>query len=381
MPAGYAITVGLYTAALLLSVAPLGRRGWRGVVSWFISAIPNESPFLAVYWVAVSTLLAFQQGASPGSAWWLVAAFAAVSLLTAPVIVKRSLTARAVIERALADGLGPGWPGSRSAESLRSRRLPWLRIVLLPLPVLRWDIRRKRNVRYGTGGRHNRLDIYRHRRRRLRGPVLIHLHGGHFRTGRKSFEARPVLHGLAARGWVCISANYRLQPAATYRDQVEDASAVLAWTRANATRLGADPDRVYLAGSSAGANLALAAALLARGEVAGAIGLYGYYGPAGESVDGAGSMPFDYVSEQSPPVLIAHGEQDTLVPARYTTELVSRLRQLSTNAVVYIELPGAQHSFDLVHSVRIETLVCGIDAFAAACEETKLSSLSTLLGP
>ena len=74
MPVGYAITVGLSTAALVLSVAPLGRTGWRGVVSWFISAIPNESPFLAVYWVAVSTLLAFQHGASP-AAWSLVAAF------------------------------------------------------------------------------------------------------------------------------------------------------------------------------------------------------------------------------------------------------------------------------------------------------------------
>lgn len=62
MPAGYAITLGMCVAGLLLSVAPLGRRGWRGVLSWFISAIPNESPFLAVYWVAASTLLASSAG-------------------------------------------------------------------------------------------------------------------------------------------------------------------------------------------------------------------------------------------------------------------------------------------------------------------------------
>src|ERR1700730_18046078 len=102
MPVGYAITVGLSTAALVLSVAPLGRTGWRGVVSWVISAIPNESPFLAVQWVAVSTLLAFQHGPSPAG-WWLMAAFAAVGLVIAPVIVQRSLAARPVIERALAD--------------------------------------------------------------------------------------------------------------------------------------------------------------------------------------------------------------------------------------------------------------------------------------
>jgi hypothetical protein len=43
--------------------------------------------------------------------------FAVVSLLTAPVIVKRSLAAGAVIERALADGLGRCWPGRGSPHA------------------------------------------------------------------------------------------------------------------------------------------------------------------------------------------------------------------------------------------------------------------------
>lgn len=378
MPVGLVVTVGLYTAAFALSLAPLGRSGWRGAISWFVSAIPNESPFLAVYWVVVSTLLGLQQ-ATP-AAWWLVAGFALVSLIATPVIVIRSLQAPRVIAEALAEGFGASRSSSPSASSLHAQRRPWVRIILFPLPVLRWGVRRQRNIRYAGASRHNRLDVYRRRGKPLRGAVLIHLHGGHFRTGRKSFEARPILHGLAASGWLCISANYRLQPAATYSDQLVDARAVIDWARTNATRFGADPSRLFIAGSSAGANLAVAAAQLAEGEVAGAIGLYGYYGPAGSREDAAPVKPADLVNRQSPPVLIASGAQDTLVPSQYTTELVSRLRSESLNPVIYVELPGAQHSFDLVHSIRTEALVDGIEAFAIACETRRTDSISALLG-
>jgi acetyl esterase/lipase len=44
---------------------------------------------------------------------------------------------------------------------------------------------------------------------------------------------------------------------------------------------------------------------------------------------------------------------------------VEQLRSTSSNPVVYAELPGAQHSFDLFHSIRFETVVDGIEAFAA----------------
>ena len=41
-----------------------------------------------------------------------------------------------------------------------------------------------------------------------------------------------------------------------------------------------------------------------------------------------------------------------------------RLRKTASNPVVYVELPGAQHSFDLFHSIRFEALIDGIQAFA-----------------
>ena len=91
--------------------------------------------------------------------------------------------------------------------------------------------------------------------------MLIHLHGGAFRSGRKSREARPLLYRLASQGWVCISANYRLSPAATFPDQLIDVKKVIVWAREHGPEYGADPAVVFVAGSSAGGHLAALAAL------------------------------------------------------------------------------------------------------------------------
>jgi len=52
--------------------------------------------------------------------------------------------------------------------------------------------------------------LYRHRSGFNGGLTLVYLHGGAFRGGVKSREARPLLYRLASQGWVCVSANYRL---------------------------------------------------------------------------------------------------------------------------------------------------------------------------
>ena len=134
---------------------------------------------------------------------------------------------------------------------------------------------------------------------------------------------------------------------------------------------------MFVAGSSAGAHLAATAALTANDPtfqpgfedadttVAAAIALYGYYGPVDQGLQPLPSSPLDYVRADAPPFLIAHGDQDTYVPATQARELANRLRDISTSPVVYAELPGAQHSFDLFHSIRFETLIDGIEAFAA----------------
>jgi acetyl esterase/lipase len=371
MPIGYLLSVGVVGAGMLLALRPLGRSGRRGRLSWILSCVPNESPFMAVWWLLAVSLLALLQDDLSGPGAWAGLGVAGLCLAATPILVARSLRARPVLEAALDEELGRGWRRS-------SPRLPWLRIVLAPLPVFPRRVRRFSNISYGPAGRKNLLDVYRHRSCPSGAPILIHLHGGHFRRGRKSFEGRPLLHGLARHGWVTISANYRLQPSATFPDYLVDVKRAIAWAREHAHEHGADPAQVFVAGSSAGAHLAVTAALTpndatfqpgfedADTTVTAAIGLYGYYGPVDRTRQPLPSSPVDYVRPDAPPLLIAHGDQDTFVPPEHVRDVVARLRSVSTDHVVYAELPGGQHSFDLFHTIRFETLIDGIEQFAAS---------------
>jgi acetyl esterase/lipase len=245
---------------------------------------------------------------------------------------------------------------------------------LWPFPVRPRQVERVANIAYGDAGRWNLLDLYRHRGHPAGGPVLVYLHGGAFRSGSKRRKARPLLYRLASHGWVCVSANYRLGPAARFPDHLVDAKKVLAWVRDHGREYGADPAVVVVAGSSAGGHLAATAALTANDpafqpgfeqadtSVAAAVCLYGYYG----SLDGrASSSPLAYVRADAPPFLLAHGDRDTIVLVEDARRFVQELRQSSTNPVVYAELPGAQHVFDLFHSLRFEAVVDAVEAFAA----------------
>lgn len=395
MPVGYLITVGLVAAGVLLAIAPLRRSGSRGTVSFLLSAVVNESPFIAVYYVAAATLLALGQGDLDSPLGWAGLALAGLSTIGFPIIIRRALRARPAVDRALEAGLGAGWRSSidPATAARLPRRLPWVRILLAPIPIFPPGVRRHANIAYGDAGRSNLLDVYRSRSRPAPGPILIHLHGGYFVTGRKSFEARPLLHRLARQGWVCISANYRLRPAAAFPDYLIDVKKAIAWAREHAHEYGGDPTRVFLAGSSAGAHLAVTAALTpddptfqpgfehADTAVTAAIGLYGYYGAVDTARQQLPSSPRDYVRPDAPPVLIAHGDQDTFVAADHARRFADELRSTSANPVVHVELPGGQHSFDLVHSIRFETVIDGIEAFTASVGAGGVDDRSQLGAP
>jgi acetyl esterase/lipase len=98
-------------------------------------------------------------------------------------------------------------------------------------------------------------------------------------------------------------------------------------------------------------------------SVAGAISLYAYYGPI--SSGGLPSSPLAYVTATAPPCFVVHGDQDTLVIVDDVRHFVEQLRGTSSNPVVYAELPGTQHGFDLFSSRRMETILAAIEAFAA----------------
>ena len=105
------------------------------------------------------------------------------------------------------------------------------------------------------------------------------VHGGRFYSGNKAREARPLIRHLTSRrGFVCVSANYRLQPHVTLADQVADVRDAIAWVRTHAADYGAEPGMLFVAGSSAGANLAVRAVCDGETGIAGLICRYGYYG-------------------------------------------------------------------------------------------------------
>ena len=94
--------------------------------------------------------------------------------------------------------------------------------------------------------------------------AVYRIHGGGM-IGGDRYLNMPMYAGIAEElGLAVISVEYRLAPEHPHPAPVEDCYAGLAWTVKNAPELGIDPDRIVVAGESAGANLAAATVLLAR---------------------------------------------------------------------------------------------------------------------
>ncbi len=94
--------------------------------------------------------------------------------------------------------------------------------------------------------------------------VVLYFHGGGFCLGgldETDLIVRQIAHDADV---IVVNVDYRLAPEAKFPAGVEDSYAALEWVVANAERLGVDPDRVVLAGDSAGGNITIALCLMAR---------------------------------------------------------------------------------------------------------------------
>ena len=83
-------------------------------------------------------------------------------------------------------------------------------------------------------------------------PVLIYVHGGGNHVGDKRTYDR-ICRVFAASGYLVCNANYRMAPRYGYREQLQDVAEAVNWSHAHAQGYGGDPERVFLAGDSAGA--------------------------------------------------------------------------------------------------------------------------------
>lgn len=118
------------------------------------------------------------------------------------------------------------------------------------------DVRRIDNLRYGADAR-QRMDVYlpdapRH------APILLLVHGGAWMVGNEDLPAlidNKVAHWVKERGFIVVSADYRMVPQVDPLTQARDVAAALAAVQAQAGAWGGDAARVVLMGHSAGAHL------------------------------------------------------------------------------------------------------------------------------
>jgi acetyl esterase/lipase len=232
-------------------------------------------------------------------------------------------------------------------------------------------------------------------------PVLLQIHGGAWVMGQKTGQAYPLLSHLAERGWVGVAINYRLSPRSSWPDHIVDVKRALAWIKANIDRHGGDPDFVVVSGGSAGGHLTALAALSpndprfqpgfeeADTTVQAAVPFYGVYDFTNRDEVGRADMipfletrvmkstlaldrerweaasPICRVRPDAPPFFVLHGTNDSLVPVEQARRFVGDLRKESVAPVVYSELPGAQHAFDVFGSIRTMNAVHAVERFLA----------------
>lgn len=108
-----------------------------------------------------------------------------------------------------------------------------------------------------------KLDLYRDDEAEGALPVVMLIHGGDWTKGDKGDTdlVVPKAPWLLERDYVVVSVNYRLVPDAKHAEQVEDVCRAIAWVQKNVARYGGDPERIWLLGHSAGAQLAALAAV------------------------------------------------------------------------------------------------------------------------
>ncbi len=225
-------------------------------------------------------------------------------------------------------------------------------------------------------------------------PAIVFFFGGGW-TGGSPTQFEPQSRRLAARGMIAIVADYRVKTRqdAKPADCVSDAKACVRWVRANATRLGIDPERLAVGGGSAGGHLAASVATLPGLDTAkddnsvsclpNALVLFNpgtVMAPfPGLDLKGFGAgldkekfvcepveiSPLHHVKKGTPPTIIFHGKDDTTVPYS-TVEKFTEVMKAAGNRCDLIGYEGEKHSF-FNKSKYAETLA-GADDFLVSLD-------------
>lgn len=218
-----------------------------------------------------------------------------------------------------------------------------------------------KDVRYADHDR-GTMDIYEPERAAPGAPLVVFVYGGSWQSGEKSIY-RFVGKLLASRGFVAVIPDYRVYPAVKYPDFLVDNAQAVAFAKSHAADWGADPNRLFLAGHSAGAyDVAMLAldrrwlspvGLDPRRDIAGVVGLAGPYdflplkddtlkiifGPEETRRD---TQPINHVDGMGPPMLLLAGSKDKTVDPGNTPRLAAAI-QARGGTVTERIVPGTSH--------------------------------------
>lgn len=330
-------------------------------------------------------------------------ALAGASALGMAHMVRQSRRAKDGFEDALVAGLGVDYVEQLDeVPSPADVATPWRRLAR-PFDFADDGVTVINDLPYTEAGRRGQLDIYLPAGRDALkdAPVLLQVHGGAWTLGAKEHQGRPLMNQMAAKGWVCVAINYRLAPRDPWPAHIVDVKRAIAWVKDNIADYGGDPDYLAITGGSAGGHLAALAALTpgdpafqpgfkdADTSVRAAVPFYGIYDFAGSTglANAIGmrdaflgprvvqatwadapdvyeaASPILRITPDAPDFFVIHGELDTLVAVDQARLFTAELRRTSRRSVVYAELPGAQHAFDVFHSIRSAHAVRAVDRY------------------
>ncbi|MEG3191118.1 alpha/beta hydrolase [Lysobacter sp. D1-1-M9] len=209
------------------------------------------------------------------------------------------------------------------------------------------------------------LDVYRPQRAGAgTSPVVVFFYGGNWQRGERG-QYRFVARRLARNGVLAIVADYRTWPDAEFPGFMDDAARAVAWAREHAQEYGGEPRQLFIAGHSAGAQIAgllgsdgryLDRHGLELADIAGVVGLSGPYdfvisgryrkvfGPPAQWPQ---AQAINHVDGDEPPFLLIHGADDGVVEARDSVQMAGKLREHGVAAELLV-LPDAGHSTTLL---------------------------------
>lgn len=203
-----------------------------------------------------------------------------------------------------------------------------------------------KDIQYGLEKRQF-LDVY-----SGGGPVLMMVSGGGWRTGSKDWISN-IGTALSAQSITVVIPDHRLQPAVTYKDQIQDLALALKWTVENISDFGGNPQKVFVGGHSAGAHLVSLLALdrqyihevgleadVIKGVIAVAIGIARFDDH---------SNPIDHNRETAPPFLCLVGEHDATVGLSTTRSLHETLE--ANNIPSSLHIISNRDHFNITHRI------------------------------